>query len=200
MGGIPWILIAEVLPEEVKPNVLGLASGLNWGISIAVSSAFPLIDTWSPAGAWLLFSLLNLAGYAYLHAHCPETEGWSLEEIRAHVRTRWVSGPASAGAGGPYRRTRRVPLPASEAPQESGGEYAGGGLFLGSGSPEERRGHPSEEMDGQLDALHMPPSTAGADLTGDALRSEWGKRNGRFSCIALACFHPFLLKISTVYT
>lgn len=43
-GPLPWILMAELLPEDIKGGGLGISAGVNWAANILVSSTFPSLQ------------------------------------------------------------------------------------------------------------------------------------------------------------
>ncbi|XP_075211824.1 facilitated trehalose transporter Tret1-like isoform X1 [Lycorma delicatula] len=82
---LPWILIGEVYPPEVR----GIASGASGSIGyifgfIANKSYFKIVDTVHLSGTFFLNAVISFFGALYLFYQLPETEGKTLVEIQDH--------------------------------------------------------------------------------------------------------------------
>ena len=84
-GPVPWILMSELLPTQVRGVASGISTFVNWGTAaIVVGFYFNYAKVVKPWGAWWSFSLLNFLGVLFVIFFLPETKGKSLEEIQLH--------------------------------------------------------------------------------------------------------------------
>lgn len=81
-GGIPWLLISELLPLSVRGLASGFATLLTSGTAAVVSGVFlmysELVQPWF---ALWTFTLINLTAVIFVIVFIPETKGKSLEEL-----------------------------------------------------------------------------------------------------------------------
>ncbi|KAK7831503.1 sugar transporter erd6-like 5 [Quercus suber] len=80
MVGIPWIIVSEIFPINVKGSAGTLCNLVNWFASCLVSYTFNFLFEWSSAAfaVWVFFTSF----------HCklvPETKGRTLEEIQSSL-------------------------------------------------------------------------------------------------------------------
>ncbi|GAB2220273.1 hypothetical protein Droror1_Dr00007917 [Drosera rotundifolia] len=87
MGAVPWILMAEVLPINIKGTAGSLATAVNWFCSWLVAYTFIFLSDWSSYGIFLLYAAANALTIIFVIALVPETKGRTLEEIQASVST-----------------------------------------------------------------------------------------------------------------
>ncbi|KMQ85625.1 facilitated trehalose transporter tret1-like protein [Lasius niger] len=82
---LPWVLIGEVYPVEVRSSATG-ASGMVGYIlsSIANKTFLYMMNGISLSGTFVFYALINLAGLCFLYMMLPETEGRTLREIEEH--------------------------------------------------------------------------------------------------------------------
>jgi SP family galactose:H+ symporter-like MFS transporter len=86
LGPIFWLLISEIFPFAVRGRGMSLATVANWGSNLAVTVVFlDLIRLLGPAGTFLLFAVLTVAGLAFAWTLVPETKGRTLEQIEADM-------------------------------------------------------------------------------------------------------------------
>jgi sugar porter (SP) family MFS transporter len=82
LGPVFWLLIAEIFPLAVRGRAMSLATISNWGFNLLVTVTFlSLIDLCGRAGAFFVYAVLTLIGFAFTMRLVPETKGRSLEEI-----------------------------------------------------------------------------------------------------------------------
>ncbi|MFC3636500.1 sugar porter family MFS transporter [Camelimonas fluminis] len=86
IGPLPWLMMAEIFPIDVRPLGMGLASIANWTFNALVVFAFPaLLGGIGLAGVFAGFAIACLVGVAFTWALVPETSGASLEDIEAQL-------------------------------------------------------------------------------------------------------------------
>ena len=82
-GPVPFILVSEFLPLQVRGVASGLASTVNWGTSALVVGLYikyaAAVELWF---AWWSFSAMNILCVVFAVFFIPETKGRSLEELQ----------------------------------------------------------------------------------------------------------------------
>ena len=86
---MPWILLGELLPLQVRGIASGLAVIVVWGTS-AIFTGFYLsyANLVRPWFAWWTFSAFNFAGVVFVIFGLIETKGKSLEEIQEYFESK----------------------------------------------------------------------------------------------------------------
>jgi hypothetical protein len=76
------VLLAEIFPNEQRAAAISLVGFWNSLVSAGVTFIFPWeLSTFGPAGTFLGYGLLALAGLLFLAILAPETKGRTLEEL-----------------------------------------------------------------------------------------------------------------------
>ncbi|KAL4377667.1 hypothetical protein GQ457_02G035550 [Hibiscus cannabinus] len=85
LGGIPWIIMSEIFPINVKAQAGSLVTLVNWSTAWLVTYTFNFLMEWSSAGTFFFF--FGIAGVTVVFAAMlvPETKGRTLEEIQASI-------------------------------------------------------------------------------------------------------------------
>ncbi|XP_048325027.2 sugar transporter ERD6-like 5 isoform X2 [Ziziphus jujuba] len=85
MGVIPWIILSEIFPINIKGSAGSLASMVSWIGAWFVSYSFNFLFEWSSAGVFFIYSSICCFGFIFVAKMVPETKGRTLEEIQASV-------------------------------------------------------------------------------------------------------------------
>ncbi|WCJ43223.1 Major facilitator superfamily protein [Euphorbia peplus] len=83
MSGIPWIIMSEIFPINMKGSAGSLVSLINWFSSFVVAYVFNFFMAWSSAGTFYIFFGICCLGVVFIAKLVPETKGKTLEEIQA---------------------------------------------------------------------------------------------------------------------
>ncbi|XP_040935777.1 sugar transporter ERD6-like 15 [Gossypium hirsutum] len=87
MEGIPWLIVAEIFPINVK-GAAGSLAGLTGNIcSWTVSYSFNFLFQWSSAGTFFIYSAICGVCVIFIAKMVPEAKGRTLEEIQASLTT-----------------------------------------------------------------------------------------------------------------
>ena len=82
-GPVPWVLIGEMLPLQVRGVASGIVIFVNWGTSAIVTGFYPAFNrAVMPWFAWWSFAIMNLFSVVFVTFSLFETKGKSLEEIQ----------------------------------------------------------------------------------------------------------------------
>ena len=86
LGGIPYVMMAEVFPLRYRNVGMATASCANWGFNILVSASFlSLVHFLSIGTTFLLYAGCTLVGLIFSYFLVPETKDHSLEEIENNL-------------------------------------------------------------------------------------------------------------------
>lgn len=82
---LPWILIGEVFPNEVRANASGLSGGVGYIFGFTANKVFfKMVSVLTWPGTFWLYGCVALVGTIILYFILPETEGKPLAEIEMH--------------------------------------------------------------------------------------------------------------------
>lgn len=85
IGIIPWALIGEMYPANVRSGGSGLSSGSGYLFAFFSNKLFLwMIETLTLPGTFLFYSSVSIVGCIFFYFALPETEGKTLLEIEAH--------------------------------------------------------------------------------------------------------------------
>ncbi|KAF3591376.1 hypothetical protein DY000_02020390 [Brassica cretica] len=85
MGAMPWVVMSEIFPINIKGVAGGMATLVNWFGAWAVSYTFNFLMSWSSYGTFIIYAVINALAIVFVIAVVPETKGKTLEEIQAIV-------------------------------------------------------------------------------------------------------------------
>ncbi|XP_033738281.1 solute carrier family 2, facilitated glucose transporter member 10-like [Pecten maximus] len=85
-GPVTWLILSEIFPSSLKGRAIGMATVLNWGTNMVVSSAFlSVIDEVGVSLTFFIFSLICGLSTGFVFLFVPETKGRSLEQISSDL-------------------------------------------------------------------------------------------------------------------
>ncbi|XP_065851806.1 sugar transporter ERD6-like 5 isoform X2 [Euphorbia lathyris] len=85
MGGIPWMIMAEIFPVNIKGSAGSLVSMMSSIESIIVAYTFNFLFEWNSAGVFFIYATVAAFGLIFISKLVPETKGRTLEEIQASL-------------------------------------------------------------------------------------------------------------------
>ncbi|XP_044475226.1 sugar transporter ERD6-like 6 [Mangifera indica] len=86
MGPIPWLIMSEILPVNIKGLAGSVATLCNWLCAWVVTMTANLLLTWSSGGTFTLYMIISALTVAFVAILVPETKGKALEEIQRSIR------------------------------------------------------------------------------------------------------------------
>lgn len=96
MGGIPWIIMSEIFPINMKGIAGSLVTLVSWLGSWVITITFNSFLSWSAAGSFFIFSVMSACTVFFVAYLLPETKGQTLEEIQISFRSFFRRGAIEA--------------------------------------------------------------------------------------------------------
>ncbi|CAM0874059.1 unnamed protein product [Alopecurus aequalis] len=85
MGSVPWVIMSEIFPINMKGIGGSFVTLVNWSGSLAVSFAFNFLMSWISSGTFFFFAFVCAMAILFIVKIVPETKGKTLEEIQASI-------------------------------------------------------------------------------------------------------------------
>ncbi|KAG0485594.1 hypothetical protein HPP92_009457 [Vanilla planifolia] len=86
MGAIPWIIMSEILPVNIKGLAGGVATLTNWLTAWIITMTAALLMNWSTGGTFAVYAIVAALSLLFVILWVPETKGRTLEEIQWSFR------------------------------------------------------------------------------------------------------------------
>ncbi|MQL97599.1 hypothetical protein Taro_030291, partial [Colocasia esculenta] len=86
VGAIPWIIMSEILPLNIKGLAGSVATLANWLTSWAITMTANLLLDWSSGGTFTIYTVVSACTLLFVIKLVPETKGRTLEEIQFSFR------------------------------------------------------------------------------------------------------------------
>ncbi len=91
-GPIPWVMMSELAPLQVRGIMSGVATALNWGFAGIITSLFHSYEKQVQTyGAWWTFCGVAILSVIFTIVFLPETKGKDLEDIEEYFVNRYQS-------------------------------------------------------------------------------------------------------------
>ncbi|XP_020519740.1 sugar transporter ERD6-like 5 isoform X2 [Amborella trichopoda] len=85
MGGIPYIIMSEIFPINVRGSAGSLVSFTHWFGSWVITITYSSLMSWSKSGTFFIYTGVCGATVLFAAKLVPETKGRTLEEIQASI-------------------------------------------------------------------------------------------------------------------
>lgn len=86
MGPIPWLIMSEILPVNIKSLAGSTATLANWFFAWVVTLTANMMLNWSNGGTFTIYTVMCILTVAFVSLYVPETKGRTLEEIQWSFR------------------------------------------------------------------------------------------------------------------
>ncbi|RWR93661.1 Sugar/inositol transporter [Cinnamomum micranthum f. kanehirae] len=87
MGAVPWVMMSEIFPINIKGLAGSSVTLVNWFGSWAVSYTFNFLMSWSSSGTFFLYAGASAITILFVAKVVPETKGRTLEEIQISMNS-----------------------------------------------------------------------------------------------------------------
>ena len=86
-GGVPWVYLAEILPDEIKGTAQALCTAVNWGANILVGASFSFLlnSMGHLAGVFGLYAFFCTISGIFCSSYMIETKRKSLHQVHQEL-------------------------------------------------------------------------------------------------------------------
>ncbi|KAH8398951.1 hypothetical protein KR222_001608 [Zaprionus bogoriensis] len=85
-GPVPWLIMAELFSEDVKPICGSVVGTSSWLLAFLVTKLFPIsLHVFGAAATFTIFAVISLLAFVFIIFLVPETKGKTLNEIQAEL-------------------------------------------------------------------------------------------------------------------
>lgn len=82
-GPVPWMIVPEIMPQEIKSTVGSIAGAFNWLLAFLVTRTYlPVKNAFGGDVTFFIFTSLSILGTVFVLFLVPETKGKTFEEIQ----------------------------------------------------------------------------------------------------------------------
>ncbi|KAI3863887.1 hypothetical protein MKW98_031479 [Papaver atlanticum] len=85
MGAVPWVVMSEIFPINVKGVAGSLVTLVSWVGTWVASYTYNYLMSWSTYGTFMIYAVINGLAIIFIARVVPETKGRTLEEIQATI-------------------------------------------------------------------------------------------------------------------
>ena len=82
-GPVVWVLLGEMFPNRIRGVALSVCASANWLAGVALNFSFPSLRDISLPGSYALYAVMAALSFLLVFFGVRETNGRSLEEMRA---------------------------------------------------------------------------------------------------------------------
>ncbi|RYR06381.1 hypothetical protein Ahy_B06g086119 isoform C [Arachis hypogaea] len=86
MGAMPWLIMSEILPINIKGFAGSFATLANWFFSWLITLTANMLLDWSSGGTFTIYAVVCAFTVVFVSIWVPETKGKTLEEIQRSFR------------------------------------------------------------------------------------------------------------------
>ncbi|XP_057747469.1 sugar transporter ERD6-like 6 isoform X2 [Arachis stenosperma] len=86
LGPIPWLIMSEILPVNIKSLAGSVATMTNWLTAWGITMTANLLLSWSSGGTFAIYMVVTAFTVFFTALWVPETKGRTLEEIQSSFR------------------------------------------------------------------------------------------------------------------
>lgn len=87
LGPMPWLILSEIYPLEIRGQAMGLATFANWFSNYLVALTFlDIAEYLTTGGAFCIYAGFSLLAFLFIFKRLPETKGKTLEQIEKLLR------------------------------------------------------------------------------------------------------------------
>lgn len=85
-GPIPWLMMGELFPNNVKGVASSVTASMNWILAFAVTKFFQnMIDLMGISLSFFVFAIICFVGTIFVALVVPETKGKTIDEVQIEL-------------------------------------------------------------------------------------------------------------------